>query len=446
MSTRLVKQVSIPEWGRLIRGKNLRLNPEFNRANWISATLSTNDFKDVLKLLKDSDQQDIKPFFRFSLVNGIEVLTSQNYVGVIQTSSGCQIEILPKISKWMSQEDARVILVKMLVELKDSPFKEATMANLDPRKMPLFELVIRLFLNYVQEIIKKGIARQYVDLQNNLVFLRGKLQLYEHIRRNSVDRSRFYCEYDEFERNRPINRLIKQALLTVSKLSKSSINLQTCKEQLHWFDNVPASQDFRMDFRAIKQDRFIQHYEKALQICRLILEQMNPLTRPGQHEVFSMLFDMNRVFENYVAAKLNSNLSEWQIEPKVERKYLVEEHENQNAFELIPDLELKQKAKSEFKFNSVIADAKWKLLDETKPSFAISRSDVYQLFAYAKKFMIDQDLKIVVLIYPKTEQFGEPLQPFWFKKGLEVLYVIPFDLIEDKPVTTSLVNPFKVVH
>ncbi|MDE0253124.1 MAG: hypothetical protein OXI36_05810 [Gammaproteobacteria bacterium] len=369
-------------------------------------------------------------------------MTTQNYVGIIQTSSGCQIEILPKISKSMSQACARSLLVKMLVKLQDSPFKESTLADIDPQKMSLFELVFSLFLSRVREIIQTGIVRQYVDQQGNLVFLRGKLQFYEHIRRNCIERSRFYCEYDEYELNHPINRLMKLALSTVSKLSKSSINLQTCNEYLHWFDHVPESHDFRTDFRAIKQDRFVQHYEKALPIAKLILEQMNPLTVPGQHSVFSMLFNMNRVFEDYVAAKLDLKMRGWQINKRVARKYLVDEHNNQKNFLLIPDLELTHVGDNQIESRRVIADTKWKLINEKNP-YDLTETDLYQMFTYAKKYLVDQLVKVVVLIYPATDNFKSPLNPFWFDQHrTEVLLVLPFDLQNDQLVVPQDLKNF----
>ena len=74
----------------------------------------------------------------------------------------------------------------MLIELAESPFKEGTVADLRAHEMPLFEILMRQFLEHVGDIVRKGIARTYVDLQDNVVFLRGKLQLAEHIREKRI--------------------------------------------------------------------------------------------------------------------------------------------------------------------------------------------------------------------------------------------------------------------
>lgn len=391
------------------------------------ASLSTEDFNDVLSLLEDKTVHELKPVFKFSRTNGVDTLTTQNFVGVIQTPSGNQIEILPKTSVSTSEKTARNTLIKMLVELPDSPFHEGVLANLDAHNMPLFELIIGQFLKQVGNIVRKGIARKYVDHEGNLVFLRGKLQLREHIKRNMIDQSRFYCEYDEYERNRPVNRLIKGALHVCMKVSRNTANRQLCREYLFWFDQVPITKNYKSDFRAIKQDRFVNHYQKALPLCRLILARLNPLTKQGQNQCISVLFDINRVFENFVASKLSSQFTRWRLQTQVFKQSLVEKHRDKPIFRLIPDLE--------FRLGElcVIADTKWKLIDENKKSYGIKESDLYQMFTYAKKYLENQAVKVVVLIYPSTDNFQRPLEPFWFDRDRkEVLLVLPYDLQRGK--------------
>ena len=58
----------------------------------------------------------------------------------------------------------------------------------------------------------------------------------------------------------------------------------------------------------------------------------------------------------------------------------------------------------------------------------ISQTDMYQLFAYSKKFLADQTIRETYLIYPRTQQFHLPLSPFWYREEQEVLYVLPYDL------------------
>lgn len=49
-------------------------------------------------------------------------------------------------------------------------------------------------------------------------------------------------------------------------------------------------------------------------------------------------------------------------------------------------------------------DTKWKMLDLGKPNYGISQADMYQMYAYQKKYGAEN----VTLLYPRTERI--PLQ------------------------------------
>lgn len=422
----------VAEHGKIFRGQDSHVRENGN------LQLAQDDFESILSLLEDSEQTNLDPILKYSRSNGRDLLTVQQYVGVVYTKSGCQVEILPKISKETTADQARETLVKMLVELRDSPFRRGVVSNLDAHRMPLFELLMRHFLDCVGEIVRKGIARAYVDQQDNLTFLRGKLLLADHIKRNSADKSHVFCEFDEFEIDRPINRLIKAALETISKTSLDAINQQLCREFLFWFDRVLATQDIASDFRSVQHDRLIQHYQPALPTCRLILEGLNPLTKQGKNEALSVLFPMSTVFENYVAAKLRPESAGWKVRSQVQSYSLVEKHRDSSIFQLKPDLEFSRGP------HRLIGDTKWKLIDQNDRSnnYKISQADIYQLFAYAKKYLANQAIKQAILIYPRTDRFHEPLEPFWYRTDDEVLYVLPYDLEQDALITGEDLAPF----
>lgn len=413
----------VSEYGRIHKAAENRVLPDGDLA------LRQRDFDSLLDLLHEAEagSEDLEPVFRHYRSRGRDVLAVQHYVGVIRTESGTQIEVLPKVAKNMATETARALLVKMLIELRNSPFLKATNAELMAHSMPLFEILFRQFLIAVGGIIRRGVARSYVSRCENLSFLRGKLQLAEHIRRNAANQARVYCEYDEYEANRPINRLIRGALDIVAQQSTDATNQQACREYLYWFDEVPSTAAPDLDFRRVRHDRLVQHYRPAMPLCWLILKQLNPLTAQGDRRVQSMLFSMHEVFEDYVLAKLAPQLPGWQVRGQTSSRSLVESHAGRPIFRLIPDIELARGTER------VVADTKWKLLEQhDRPNkYGISQADIYQLFAYTKKQLASQTLRRAILIYPRTDSFTEPLAPFWYEESREVLYVLPFDLEQD---------------
>jgi 5-methylcytosine-specific restriction enzyme subunit McrC len=362
----------VAEHGKIFRGTKNRCLENGD------LELGAADFDSCLSLLESTDDgdADFEPVMSYSRPYGREQLKVANHVGVIRTDSGAQIEILPKISKRTEVESARALLIKMLIELEESPFLAGTMADLAAHRMPLFEILMALFLQQTAAIVRQGIARDYIEHEDNLIFIRGKLGMSEHIRRNSVLGDRVWCRFDEYEVNRPINRLIRGALDVVARLTRDSQNMQLCRELLFWFDQVPPTLSPGEDFRRVRKDRLIRHYEPAMPLCRLILERLNPLTEQGHSRALAVLFPMEKVFEDYVAAKLPAQLREWRVSTQVSGKALVDSHNGRKIFGLIPDLALRRDNQM------VIADTKWKLLDRADRGrkYNISQADIYQLF------------------------------------------------------------------
>ncbi|MBP8661614.1 MAG: hypothetical protein KBI09_11975 [Mesotoga sp.] len=66
------------------------------------------------------------------------------------------------------------------------------------------------------------------------------------------------------------------------------------------------------------------------------------------------------------------------------------------AFALRPDIVL------EFGKRKVVMDTKWKLLSDTERNGGISQSDMYQMYAYGKKYEADR----IVLVYPYSDRIS----------------------------------------
>jgi len=337
-----------------------------------------------------------------------KVLQAINYVGVIQTKDGTTIEILPKISDKEKVEKSKEILIKMLKTLRKSPFKNFNMANVQSKNMPLLEIFISMFLEELAKLVQKGIKSDYIPKEENLKFLKGKLKISEQIKQNSIHKERFFVAYDEFSSDRVENRLIKTTLQYLYKKSKSNKNQQRIREFLFVFDEIGISYDFKTDFEKVKPNRQMRDYEQVLLWCKTFSLENSFSPYKGNDIAFALLFDMNKLFESYVGHYLKKKGFDVSLQDK--GKYLVE---TPKKFALRPDIVIKRKDKI------VIVDTKWKIIKEEKD---ISQSDMYQLYAYGKKYDTNQ----LYLIYPKSEK-EQPKLSYDYEIGLN-LKVYYFDL------------------
>ena len=370
--------------------------------------ISKKDFFDIENfILKNSDEN--APFLRIVSGSGGKFIQARNYVGVLQTKSGLTIEILPKIAEKNNTERSKAVLIKMLKTLKNFPFKSSNLASLKTQNLPLLEIFISMFLCELETLVKKGVKSDYITLEDNLKFLKGKLNINEQIKRNSIHKERFYVGYSEFLSDIKINQIIKTTLKFLYKKSNSSKNQQKIRELLFIFDEVSTCGDYKNFFTNFAINRQVKHYEQTLLWCKIFLLGNSFTPHKGDNLAFALLFDMNALFESYVGNFIKKKRADVSLQHS--EKHLIEDPK---SFKLRPDIFLKDK---------FIADTKWKII---KSRDDISQADLYQLYAYGKKYECGK----LYLIYPKIDGAKQESMKFEYEKDmqLEILY---FNLEDD---------------
>ena len=395
-----------------------------------------NDLFEFIMQNQEEKKEGERMFSIFSKGKKRQIKT-KNYVGVIETSKGLTLEILPKIFFNYSDEeynnellDTKKVFLKMLSKLKNSPFLNISSAHLKTSSsFPLLEVFIENYIAEIKKIIRAGLKSQYVDKQENLNFLKGKIVNSLNIKHNHSNKARFYCAFDEFSDNMVYNQLIKSTLLKLNRISKSHYNRTNILQLLHHFDPVKESSDFISDFRKVSgNNRLFSNYTQAIAWSEVFLLNKSFTNFSGNTKNMAILFPMERIFEDYVGYLMKTYADGHEIKTQDKSYYLVSNHKAKNKFRLKPDIV----ATNEDNQEQVIFDAKWKLLDETKENknYNISQADMYQLYAYGKKYDLNNVFSTepkLVLLYPSNPNFQNPLDDFIYEGEL-VLSVLPFNL------------------
>jgi len=137
---------------------------------------------------------------------------------------------------------------------------------------------------------------------------------------------------------------------------------------------------------------------------------------------------MEALFEAFVAKHLSKKLvPPFKLKTQARSHHLVQ-HLERDWFLLKPDMLIRNGD-----CNQLVLDTKWKLLDALKGNarekYQLSQSDFYQLYAYGQHYLDGRG--DIVLIYPKTDAFAQPLPVFAFPKAEDLrLWVLPFCLTE----------------
>lgn len=384
------RTISIREFGRIYPdGKHI-----FKRdIEELRAYIDEQNSKDF------TGQSDIEEFLK-PIKNGVQ---ANNYVGVLQTKSGLTIEILPKIAgRTEEATDTRVrqLFLEMLKAVRSINGKTFKLTNLNAKKNNLLEVFISKFLNESDMIIKRGLKSSYVTVQSNEKFLKGKLLMTQQLRRNIVNQSYFFNEYDEFMTNSAENQLIKTTLEYLLKNSRDNNNLRIIREQLVYFEFVDLTNSPEQTFQKVSIGRNYTYYEQTLNWCRIFLSRKSFTSFKGSSLAFAVLFPMEEVFEAYIAYMMKKSIPDANVSAQ-DKKYSLFDRTNETkaGYRLRPDLVVR------FEDNrTTIADTKWKVLDSTGPS----QTDLYQMYAYYTRYRHkSENVDKVVLIYPYSSSYSE---------------------------------------
>lgn len=326
-------------------------------------------------------------------------ISVNNYVGLIQMKNGYQIEVLPKIdlSDDDSNKETKRVFLKMLRSMKDFPSKAFTAANLQMSKMNLYEIFINMYIQEVRKLLRHGIKSSYVVQNDNLRFYKGKLDVSNHIKSNIVHKERFFMNYDEYLVDRAENRIVKATLEKLGRLTQSAENQKEIRQQLAAFEMVSVSHNYQKDFSKISIDRTTEDYRTLMEWSKVFLFNKSFTTFSGSTSSRSLLFPMEKVYEAYVAKYMKKVFGEagWIVSSQDRNYYLFD---SPKKFALRPDIVIEADGKT------IVMDTKWKrLTDDPYANYGISQSDMYQMYAYAKKYETSE----IYLLYPRNNEMED---------------------------------------
>ena len=370
--------------------------------------------------------------FRIEYRRGKEIIRAQSYVGVLQFSSGFQIEILPKIvlsRVGSDMRDIRKAFAQLLSHTKDFRFLRTGAAHLQTaNNYPLLEVFISAFLDELQRVLNTGLQSDYENREGNLNAVRGKVLVTENIKRNSFRPYKVYCQYSDYVLDIPANRVLKSALLRLNRLSFYHGNLVQIRRFLGILSQVHVSESIASDIHKSRAlNRNFSHYELILQWAQVFLSEQSFANNAGSQISISILFPMYKVFESYVAYLFKRYSLGYEVREQEQDLFLASQN-NEDKFNLRPDLVVYQND-----MPVLILDTKWKRISAHlgTSNYGISEKDMYQLYVYGKKYSEEyNNTPKLFLLYPESEDFNVALPTFNYDNSLK-LSVQPFSFRTD---------------
>ena len=331
-----------------------------------------------------------------------------HHCGVIALGKDA-IEILPKIHGIESTNEmdlgaSRKILIKMLAQTHKLKTPHGGRSGIDVQKHQLLDVFIDNFCTELFHQIHQGVIKTYVNREGNLNVVKGRLMIKEQLRHNLVHKERFYCQYNEFIEDNNYNQVIKATLRHLFGRVTNNKLKRNLSELINVFDSVTDSPKVSVDVDRLPRNRMVNRYNGVFAMCRMFLAGVSPDVITGKHEALSLLFNMNELFEEFIAHRIKKVTSRMDLEALAQKpqRYLAScKIHGKDMFKMKPDITIRNKTDQIL----AIIDTKWKLLNPKDAKYGISQADMYQMHAYATQYKC----KDIILLYPYHNGTGKKL-------------------------------------
>lgn len=338
----------------------------------------------------------------------------KSFIGVIELEK-VSIIIVPKFNHGFQD------VVGMLLFIERIPATMERQSQAEFCKHSLVELLVRLFVKETETILRLGLFKEYVNEEENLNILRGRIHVREHMKTNILQSGKIYCAYDELQTNVMENQVILSTLEVAQKFHLSPSLMKRVNRLYHEFVRLTNSFT-EQEWPSFHYNRLNQHYEPAHKLAFYIWKQLyiNNIYESRKTSHFSFLLDMNNLFERFTAVLLDRYLPQ-KYRVKSQNVFKKAIMQNGSSYRVIrPDVIVEQPTAT-----PIIIDTKYKNYGKNK----ISNTDIYQLTFYANFLWKSDEYFQTVIIYPRYAG-DDPVN--------EVIQILPHTQNEGKLFVKSI--------
>jgi 5-methylcytosine-specific restriction enzyme subunit McrC len=323
------------------------------------------------------------------------------------TASGlAQAAATPEPGRWKLVSDSHIgVAIGESWELRISPRLAVPQLlfllaySLDPKgwkdeladfeaEPDLLDAVASGFSWHALQAIGKGLLHGYVHVDERLMAVRGRIRFGDQIARSATLPLPVEVSYDDYTADIPENRILKSGTLALLRLPRvpqlARKRLLKLRELLDEVEPLERPREVKVPTFT----RLNERYRPALRLAELILRAASIKATPGRIASVAYVFDMNRVFEDFVSISLREQLQSYGGEVKLQTSFTLDAADEVT---LRPDVVWAAAGKPQ-----AIIDAKYKALKLA----GMPNADAYQMLAYCTALGLDQGF----LVYAKDSE------------------------------------------
>ncbi len=256
--------------------------------------------------------------------------------------------------------------------------------------------------------IKRGLGREYISQQDTLSGIKGKIDISESIKTQSILRKQMVCTYDDLSTNTYMNRIIKTTMLWLLSADIDKSRKKEIKKLLVFFSDVEELEINTINWSQ-QYNRSNKTYRMLISICYLVLKGLLQTTSSGRIRLMDFIDERNmcRLYEKFILEYYRTEYPSIKAEAS-QIKWILDDDNSSMLPIMKSDITLSYKNKV------LIIDAKY-YGHNTQVQYdrhTIHSSNLYQIFTYVKNK--EAEMKGMehevsgMLLYAKTEEEKQP--------------------------------------
>lgn len=152
--------------------------------------------------------------------------------------------------------------------------------------------------------IKRGLIREYLDNTEEMSSIKGKLEVAQCIKRQSLQMGKAVCSYDEYTENILLNQILKTTAMILIKCDDvKADNKKILKKSLVFLDGVSPINDIKhISWKSIKYNQNNSTYKMLVNICYLVINSLLMSKSEGVYKMREYVDEihMHKLYEKFV--------------------------------------------------------------------------------------------------------------------------------------------------
>lgn len=163
------------------------------------------------------------------------------------------------------------------------------------------ELCAAILVKGVSIQLKRGLGKEYIPQTESLSSLRGKIDIAESVKTQSMLRKQLVCTYDDFTVNSYMNRILKSTMELLIRSDISKARKKELRKLLVFFGDVDSIDVHDINWR-LQYNRNNHSYRMLISICYLVVKGLLQTNTAGTSKLMDFLDEqrMCRLYEKFI--------------------------------------------------------------------------------------------------------------------------------------------------